>query len=97
MQIGSLVVCVKKDEGGWVASGVDITHKITTPTLNELYVVREVRKEKKEVGILLEEIINPTFHFMGNGTLEPAFNAKNFAEVQPPVEIKIDELQYETT
>jgi hypothetical protein len=96
MKIGSLVVYIK-DIGGWIANGINITDKVKRPTLNELYVVRDIREEEGKIGLLLEEIINQTFYFAGNGMLEPAFNEKHFAEVQPPLEIKIEELLHEAT
>ena len=61
------------------------------PVVGNIYTVRGFKKGIYGLGIYLEEIINPEMP-MSEGRAEPSFIISFFREIQPPMEVKIDEL-----
>ena len=89
MKVGSLVVYVANLEY------IDMI----TPDKTEIYTVREIILSQSiqnmvpHLGIKLEEIVNGTVAFMlGDRKTELAYIADHFKEVQPPMEINLEEL-----
>lgn len=90
MKIGSLVVCLRSE---WFNN--EETTPIIKPKKDILYVVRGTHRVHGEAGITLEEIINPPQQF-STGFEEPHFNVVGFREMQPPMEVSIEEILEET-
>lgn len=89
MKVGSLVECIT------AFTGERNLYRDQLPVLGDLYVVRDIEQIKKEIGIKVEEIVNPLHNFMVNGIMiltEINFIIDKFREIQPPMEICVDEL-----
>ena len=89
MKVGSLVVYVANLEY------IDMI----TPDKTEIYTVREIILSQSiqnmvpHLGIKLEEIVNGTVVFMlGDTKTELTYVADHFKEIQPPMEINLEEL-----
>lgn len=85
MQKGSLVICIASVQ--W--EDVDTKELASGPALGEMTVISGFQS-----GDYLEFEEYPEIQEDG---LPGAWHKRWFEEVQPPVEIKIDELLYETT
>lgn len=80
MKVGSLVECIGIAE-------YNRGYKPKIPVVGLIYVVRGLCQDDfGNVGIYVEEIINPPHQF-DNGLLEPAFNISIFKELQPPLDL----------
>jgi len=78
--VGQLVVCV---DGRWDrCSG----YKEFSPTKGVVYTVREIVEHGENIGLQLEEIINPPYLYI-EGFCEVAFAAARF---RPVVETRLD-------
>lgn len=92
MKIGSLVECIS------TFTGVDNFYGDQLPTVHNLYVIRDMEEVEGDIGIRVEEIINPLHYFVDNGRRiqkEISFLIDKFREIQPPMEINIEELMVE--
>ncbi len=77
------VICV---DGNFPQDALDYynDNKVVTPTEGKVYSIREVKKHTTgEVGVLLEEIVNPPVEFshpiLGTTKAEPTWNLKRFS------------------
>jgi len=89
MKVGSLVVYVAN------LRYIDMI----TPDPSEIYTVREIVLSQSiqnivpHLGVKLEEIVNGTVAYMrGDTKTELVYIADHFKEVQPPMEINLEEL-----
>jgi len=88
MKVGSLVKCT-------VEFRCTVPYNEILPQVEMVYVVRAVDTHENTTGIQLEEIINDENFYMINGKLvktECCFDVAHFKELQPPMEIDIEEL-----
>lgn len=93
MQVGSLVECIhdfEKEPYYWS------NYNINYPVKNSIYTIREVviRRDKRNDishGLLLEEIVNAP-QLYTDGMVENAFHVDAFREIQPPMDIDIQQL-----
>lgn len=88
MQIGSLVKCLK---GFPIAKA----QGMNVPIKDNIYTIRGFDNDECESFILLDEVVNAKDAFI-DGYGEPSWLAKNFKEIQPPMNIDIENLMQET-
>jgi hypothetical protein len=87
MQPGSLVLCIQNHE----MKGSNLTllnAGYVFPTKDNIYVVRG---DNGQGGIWLEEITNPFVNYVNGGKIEVAFGKWAFSEIQPPMNINLQE------
>lgn len=75
--VGQRVVCIDSDWGPYEATATKLGCKL--PTENTVYTIREIVAVLTDVGIRLEEIVNPKVSEYGR--YEPFFNAEQFKPV----------------
>lgn len=91
MQVGSLVECIESFNNDNRGIYKDIEKN---PIVGNIYTVRNIVELNEKIGIQLEEIMNPILKY--NDCIgETFFNIKKFREIQPPMEINIEELMEE--
>lgn len=84
MKIGSLIECTNTD------FGIQRIHNepqgMIFPVKNKVYTVRHIfHLRNGKSGLTVFEIDNSRFSNRTPSKLEPAFNARNFRELQPPI------------
>jgi hypothetical protein len=89
MHLGSLVECIK-------GFPVSKRNGLNVPEKGIIYIIRGFYPNCDGLGVFLEEVVNPQQHFV-QGYMEPSWDAKSFREVQPPMNIDIENLIHETT
>lgn len=89
MKVGSLVECIK--DFSIFRQNRKFEKYETFPIKGNIYTVRGIPNDRV---ILLEEIINPIKPY-NDGNKECAFDMEGFREIQPPMEINIEELMSE--
>lgn len=85
MDIGSLVECIANFE--------ETESEVIIPIRGNIYVVRDILAFEDGLGVYLEEIINPKKKYLD--ATERAFSIKGFREIQPPMQISIENLVQE--
>jgi len=88
MRVGSLVQCIKGFPVS-KAAGYNVPEK------GLIYTIREVDTYADGFGILLDEVINGNEFFLDKGKTvydEMSWHSQNFIEVQPPMNIDIENL-----
>lgn len=88
MKIGSLVQCIK-DFPNSKKNGFNV------PVKGNIYTIRAFDNDS-QIFILLDEVYNKMEAF-SDGYGEPSWLAKNFIEIQPPMNIDIENLIHETS
>jgi len=92
MQVGSLVECIDSTIGYIVALGKQIP--LSSLSKGSYYTIREIRpcRFSGVLGVLLEEISNHIVMHKDGSASEGAYNINKFREIQPPMEISINEI-----
>lgn len=95
MKVGSLVERVPNP---FSKTRSEIVKKLYKgPEIGEICTVREVIEMCGEVGLLLEEYVNPPLNTI-IGLREVAWRVQNFREIQPPMSLEfIEEMQHPLT
>jgi hypothetical protein len=88
MKIGSLVECI---DDNW-----DLRNGEKMPVKGEIYTVRAIVRWEGQVGLKLEEVVNPVMNYV-DAVAECSFDARYFREIQPPMNISelLENLQTE--
>lgn len=99
MKVGSLVECVggadSSDANRRVARILKTDYNYVFPVIKGIYVVRGFMTLCGEIGVLLEEIINPVANTV-EGKKEIGFLIDEFRGIQPPMQISLSALLSET-
>lgn len=95
MKIGSLVECIKEV---LPKGGNELQTNERKPIKGKIYTIREIKIfPNKQIGITVEEIINPFIYFIDSlKYTERKFNINNFREILPPIENIEEKIKEET-
>lgn len=93
MKVGSLVECVKGPARQGYQDSLGNTYDFPQPEIGIIYTIRAFTHYLGvNSGILLEEIVNPEINW-GLGIYgEASFKTTRFREIQPPMDIKIEDI-----
>lgn len=97
MEVGSLVTCIRTHSSVARFTDGTIAYDIVYPIVGNIYTIRNIVKcPNGQLGLYLEEIINPIYKTEDNRDMEVRWAIERFREIQPPMTIDISELQYQT-